>query len=82
MVKEGEKSNFWWWIIILALIIFFYTNSEKDDYISCVSYCIEDHDFCVLDFTIYSTTLEGYISEYDYSDCFYELEDCSRNCER
>lgn len=83
--KQVEKKNQWIAVLLILAIIFFFffNNTDKtEDYKNCVDDCISEHDWCVSDYYILSkASMTFFISEYNFVDCLYELEDCVDYCD-
>lgn len=96
MKKKEVKFKSQWWkiilltimiitIIILLVIIKNHSINEKisvieyNDFNDCISNCMYTERNCVRDSY---ERFDGYrfVSEYDYSDCYFEMTDCKWGC--
>lgn len=90
--KKEQEKNYWLIgaLIGLGLFIFIFSgfNSNNKEYSDCISDCISDVTYCPtyeygkeLCVSYEGSSIDKYISKYDYDSCVNELESCVSSCE-
>lgn len=85
-MKKGEKikqasGGLAALAIIIAFFLWWHYSTKIDDYSFCVEACVSDNDYCVSSSIAFDKSSNGWISEYNYQNCFNELDLCVMDCE-
>lgn len=81
-VSEAHKGQIAGGIILLILLLgWAFRWWDNSEYTDCVDSCVQDHNYCVSSSIDFDNSGDGWIYEYDYEDCFNDLDFCVSDCD-